>query len=62
MSAFPPSQQWEEISEMHARDIWAVHGERDKIRIVEEAIRRAVGILCSRKYIKKHKADEREME
>lgn len=54
--------QWEEISDMHVRDVWAVHGERDKILLIEGAIRNAVDLLRSRKYIKKRKADEREIE
>jgi hypothetical protein len=51
--------QWEEISDMHVRDVWAVHGERDKILLIEGAIRNAVDLLRSRKYIKKRKADIR---
>lgn len=46
---------------MHVRDVWAVHEERDKMVLVEEAIKQAVDVLRSRKYIKKRKADEKEI-
>jgi hypothetical protein len=52
-------EQWVEISDMHVHDAWAV--EPEKLPIIRRDVQAATNIIHSRKYVKKHKAAEQEV-
>jgi hypothetical protein len=52
-------EQWVEISDMHICDVWAV--ELEKRAVIQGTIQAAADILRDRKYAKKRKAGEQEV-
>ena len=53
-------EQWVEISNMHIRDAWAV--ESEKLLLIKGAVQTAADVICSRRYAKKCKAHEQEVD
>jgi uncharacterized protein YcgL (UPF0745 family) len=48
-----------EISDMHVRDAWAV--EPEKLSLIKGAVQTAADVIRSRRYTKKRKAHEQEV-
>src|ERR1700692_2694437 len=54
-------EQWDEISDIHARDVWALQAEEDKLQLIVGAVEESIDDLRRRKQIRKRKPSERDI-